>query len=134
MSYYSYLGHGDSMFFLANLFRVGKSTTYTIIHEVCPLIWEVLSPTYLAWKSAEELSIVAQGFQTMWNFPNCLAALDGKELRIRSPPRSGSMFYNYKKLLSFKVLAICDAFYRFMWVNIGDFGKKMLNTIKIINL
>ncbi|XP_051157964.1 putative nuclease HARBI1 [Leptopilina boulardi] len=119
----SYLAHGDSLFSSANLFRVGVSTTYKIVVEVCPLIWELLSPIYLSWKSAAELEVVAHGYRARWNLPNCLGALDGKEIRIRAPPHSGSMFYCYKKFFSFKVLSICDAFYRFTWISVGDYGS-----------
>ncbi|XP_051169954.1 uncharacterized protein LOC127287187 [Leptopilina boulardi] len=119
----SYMAHGDSLFSTANLFHVGKSTTYKIVGEVCPIIWELLSPIYLAWKSAEELKVVAEGYQRRWNFPHCLGSLDGKEIRIKAPPHSGSMFYCYKKFFSFKLLAMCDAFYRFTWVNVGDYGS-----------
>lgn len=123
---YSFLAHGDSIFTTSKFFRVGRSTTYEIIGEVCSLIWEVLSPIYLAWKSADELKVIAHGFRARWNLPNCLGALDGKEIMIKTPPHSGSMFYNYKSYFSFKVLAISDAFLRFTWASIGDYGKQSL--------
>lgn len=96
---YSYLGREDRLFSIANIFRVGKSTTYQIIHEVCPLIWKILSPIYLSWKSAEELNIVAQGYRGRWNFPNFLGAVDGKEIRNKSPPHSGSIVLLHPELM-----------------------------------
>ncbi|XP_043479980.1 putative nuclease HARBI1 [Leptopilina heterotoma] len=121
--YLNYLGHGDSNFSTANFFRVGRSTVYGIIHEVSRVIWDVLSPIYLNWKSEEEWKIVAEGFRVKWDFPNCVGALDGKEIRIKAPPHSGSLYFNYKRFYSFKLMAICDAFLRFTWIDIGDYGS-----------
>ena len=106
-----------------NFFRVGKSTIHKIIAEVCPLIWEILSPRYLRRKTPQEWKIDAEGFRVKWNFPNCCGAIDGKEIRIKAPPYSGSLYYNYKKFFSFKLLAICDAYKRFSWIDIGGYGK-----------
>jgi hypothetical protein len=33
-----------------------------------------------------------QDFYTLWNFPNCCGAMDGKHIVIRSPGESGSEF------------------------------------------
>lgn len=44
--YYSYLAHGDSVLTVVNLFRIGLSTSYKIIAEVCPVLWEILSKKY----------------------------------------------------------------------------------------
>lgn len=74
-------------------------------------------------KNSFDWQIVARGFFQKWNFPNCLGAIDGKEIRIKKPPRSGSMFFNYKKFFSFKLLAACDANYRFTWIDVGDYGN-----------
>lgn len=104
-------------------FRIGVSTSYKIILEVCVAIWDCLSPIYLTTKDAFEWQIVARGFERKWNFPNCLRAIDGKEVRIKKSAHSGSLFYNYKKFYSFKLLATCDAFFRFTWIDVGDYGK-----------
>lgn len=90
---------------------------------MCNIIWECLSPIYIGRKNAFDWKIVARGFKERWDFPNCLGAIDGKEIRIKKPPHSGTMFFNYKKFYSFKLLAACDAFYRFTWIDVGDYGK-----------
>lgn len=121
--YFSYVANGDNHQTSSMFFRIGLSTSYQIIDELCPIIWECLSPIYLPRKDAFEWEIVARGFQDKWDFPNCLGALDGKEIRIKKPLHSGSIFFNYKKFLSLKLLAICDAYYRFTWIDVGDYGN-----------
>lgn len=95
-----------------------------MIDEVCSVIWEELSPWYLRNRTSREWRIIAAGFRTKWDFPNCILALDGKEIAISAPPDTGSLFFNYKKFFSFKLLAICDAHCRFTWIEAGDCGKK----------
>ncbi len=62
-------------------------------------------------------------FENQWQFPNCIGALDGKHICITAPPKSGSLFYNYKGSFSINLLALVDANYKFTAIQVGDFGK-----------
>ena len=61
-------------------------------------------------------------FRKMWNFPNCVGAVDGKHCALHCPPKSGSRYFNWKHSFSFVLLAVVDATYRFLWVDIGRSG------------
>ena len=81
------------------------------LHEVmvCPVIPE-------AWKR------VSEGFRTRWNFPQCIGAIDGKHVAIRCPRNAGSVYFNYKEFQSIVLLALVDAAYNFLYVDIGASG------------
>ena len=117
---------GDSNITVACSYRVGISTVGKIIKETCIALWKVLlSNNYIkAPSSTEEWLSIAHGFESLWNFHNCIGAIDGKHIVIQAPPRAGSSYFNYKKTHSIVLMAICDYSYRFILVDIGDSGRE----------
>ena len=132
--YISYLGHGDSIKTLVWFYHIGSSTAKQMIPEVCEVLCEVLIPLCLRFPTVEELRIIADGFTNQLDFPNCIGAVDGRHCRIKKPPNSGSLFYNYKKFFSIVLMACCDANKRFIWANIGDFGEFIILIVDLYPL
>nr|XP_042912311.1 protein ANTAGONIST OF LIKE HETEROCHROMATIN PROTEIN 1-like [Parasteatoda tepidariorum] len=65
----------------------------------------------------------------MWNFPNCCGAIDSKHIRMVCPKNSGSAYYCYKDYFSTVLLALVDANYCFITVDVGSYGKGGDSTI-----
>ena len=119
-----YLATGNSQVSLSFNFRMGRSTVCTIVRETCKALWETLQPLYVRVPSShQEWKGVSDQFELMWNFPNCIGAIDGKRIVIQAPANSGSTFFNYKGTHSIVLMAVCDAHYRFTLVDIGDSGR-----------
>ncbi|CAG4981930.1 unnamed protein product [Colias eurytheme] len=66
---------------------------------------------------------VSQRFHTLWNLTNCVGSLDGKHIRIRAAPNSGSSYINYKSFFSIILLAVVDADGLFLTTDVGEYGR-----------
>lgn len=67
---------------------------------------------------------IANDFFVKWNFPNCIGAIDGKHVKVKSPHHSGSLYYNYKQYFSILLQAVVDANCKFIAVDIGTEGRQ----------
>jgi len=73
--------------------------------------------------SALEWEAVSERFNALWQFPNCLGAIDGKHVEFRAPRSAGSLYRNYKGGNSIVLFALADATYRFLHVDVGRNGR-----------
>ena len=121
--FFSFLATGDSYLTLAGRFRLGISTVAEIVKETCDQIWEELQPTYMKPPTVQDWRRIQLRFNSLWQFPNCLGAIDGKHVNLRAPPKSSTLFHNYKGFFSIVLMALVDADYKFIYIDVGDYGS-----------
>lgn len=114
---------GDSYKSIGYNFRVGAATVAYVVKETCEYIWTELVDEYMPVPTETTWKNIAKEFEIQWNFPNCLGAIDGKHVQMQSPINSGSRYFNYKGFHSVVLMAVCDANYRFVSIEVGDYGR-----------
>ena len=119
-----YLATGNTYKSLQYGFRVSNNAISLFVPETCEAIIDEYSDGHMKCpKTAEEWKEVAGKFSSLWNFNNCLGAIDGKHIAIRKPKKSGTNFYNYKGFFSIVLMAFAAADYKFLFVDIGANGS-----------
>ena len=100
-----YLASTDSQMSSSFSYRIGRSTLSSILKETSYAIYEALAPDYLhPLSSVEDWMKVAKDFETIWNMPHVLGALDGKHIRTQCPPNTGTLFHNYKGFMMLNII------------------------------
>ena len=102
---------------------MGYSTIHYIVRETCGAIWDGLVKEEMSPPSADRWKEIEREFANRWNFPNCVGAVDGKHIVITAPFKSGSLYHNYKGTFSINLMALVDANYKFIFVDIGQYGS-----------
>lgn len=102
---------------------MGISSVRRAVLEVCDAIIKNLLQECIPTPGREQWEKNIEKFWNKWNFPNCVGAIDGKHVIILAPPNSGSLYFNYKKTFSIVLLALVDANYNSIAVNVGALGK-----------
>ncbi|XP_075199561.1 uncharacterized protein LOC142302391 [Anomaloglossus baeobatrachus] len=104
-------------------FLLGTSTICGIVRLTCDALWLHLKNQVMPQPTCEKWLQIAHGFYEVTKFPHCIGALDGKHIRVRKPPNSGSRYFNFHKFFSVVILALVDTNYKFIYVDIGAYGS-----------
>ncbi|GFG31593.1 hypothetical protein Cfor_06950 [Coptotermes formosanus] len=103
-------------------YRLGHSTVQSTVLETCDDIVKELKSGVMCISSNEDWEGISFDFWNIWNYPNCLAVLDGKHVTTITAPNSGSLYFNYNQI-SIVLLALVNVKYNFTAVDIGSYGK-----------
>ena len=118
-----HLASGDRYPTLQYDFRVARTTIGQIIPDVCQAIVQEFKDEVISCPtSPEEWRPITEAFAQRWNVPHACGALDGKHVRIRCPPKTSSLYHNYKGFFSVILMALVDAQYKFLWIDVGGNG------------
>ena len=121
-----YLCTGGSQITIGTSYRISPTTMGRTISETCQAIWYVLNKKGFikAPTSKKEWLDTVTEFESKWNFPHYLGAIDGKYIIMQAAQRSGSTFFSCKKSFSIVVIAVCNANYEFSLVDVGEAGRQ----------
>ncbi|PNF27438.1 hypothetical protein B7P43_G16885 [Cryptotermes secundus] len=120
---YRYLGTGGTFTSIAAYFARGESTVGHIVAETSKAIWETLKETDMHVPTRDQWGATAERFESLWNLPNCIGAIDGKHVRIKKFANTGSTNFNYKSYHSIVLMACCDADGIFTMIETGYAGR-----------
>ncbi|XP_066593215.1 uncharacterized protein [Prorops nasuta] len=119
-----YLATGSTFQDLSYSTRIAPNTLSQLIPETLKAIIMVLEQKVIPFPvKADDWTVIAEKFNILWQFPHCVGALDGKHIAFRPPRSEGSKYRNYKGSDSIILMALVDAEYKFLYVDVGKNGR-----------
>lgn len=116
-----YLATGNTFQDLAYSTRIASNTLSQIVHETVEAIIRVLEEKVMVFPSTvEEWKFIADKYQTNWQFPHCIGALDGKHI-VFQPPRKWDQFIviTRERTALFFLLLLMPNINLFLWTLAG---------------
>ncbi|CAN7946704.1 unnamed protein product, partial [Ixodes hexagonus] len=114
-----YLAQGSSQRAIAKNYCHSTTFASKNVQETSQALRDVLTPLYMRAPTEETWTGIADDFNAIWNFPNCIGAIHGKHIAVET---RGSATFNFKKTHSIILLAVVDAHRKFVMVDIGEYG------------
>ncbi|KAM4049198.1 uncharacterized protein ACNLHF_007157 [Anomaloglossus baeobatrachus] len=118
-----FLATGRSLTDIQYSSAISRSLLSSLIPETCVAIINSLRDYMPYPGNSQDWAKIGDDFNHIWQFPNCGGAIDGKHIRITQPHNSGSFFYNYKGYYSLILMALVNAHYEFITVDVGINGR-----------
>ena len=100
-------------------YRVCEVSVSRFMPEVCQVIIESFMEGYMSLSDFKEKWLsAAKEFEEKWQFPSCVGAIDGKHVPLINPFNTALTYFNYKSFFSIVLLALVDADYKLLYVNV----------------
>lgn len=91
-----YLATGNSFQDLSYSVRIAPNTLSQLKPATLKAIEVLGSRIFNCPSNPVEWQVLAEKFNTLWQFPHCIGSLDGKHINFRPPRKAGSVYRNYK--------------------------------------
>ena len=99
-------------------------TIFKFVRQVCKAILKEFQQEYSTCPTdPEDWKKIEERFSINGMSPHAVGALDGKDIAIKKPKKSGSEYFIYKGYFSLVLLTLVDTDYMFLWVNMGASGS-----------
>jgi len=118
-----YFSTGQQFRSLAFSFRMDHYTVGKIVDQVSN-VCSKLPSKHVTVPDHDGFLDMAVNFRERWNFLNVICCIDGKHIRIKCPPKVGSLFYNYKQFFPLLLQGVADSESRLIFIDIGAYGKQ----------
>ena len=103
----------------ANTFGIARCTTGTVVHEICDILAKKISPILIKFPvEKDEVLKATNVFVERFGFPQVIGCVDGTHIPIKQPSENAHDYYSYKMCYSLNCQAMCDAFGKFINVEI----------------
>ena len=103
----------------ANSFGVARNTVGGIIREICSILTHKIGKELIKFPiNKEEVLKASSEFQARFGFPQVIGCINGTHIPIKRPEENATDYYSYKMFYSINCQAICDAYGRFVNVEV----------------
>lgn len=108
---------------MSSIYRISKSSFCKIVKQVSYAITIELENEFITLNQSNWIE-VSNEFNYKWHLQNCLGCFDGKHVAIKKPAKAGSDYYNFMRFHSIVLMAVADANYRFVSIDVGAKGAE----------
>ena len=119
----SRLATGNSMQSIADLYKIGLSTSQVAVSEFTAAMKSILLKKFIRWPSATVMDKFAQEFQNLHNIPYVVGAVDGSHIPIIAPRLHAADYYNRKGFHSILLQGVVSSKCLFWDYDIGWAGS-----------
>ena len=119
----SRLATGNSMQCIADLYRIGLSSSQLAVSQFCGAIKKNLLRKFINWPSPSTMDRYAQEFQDLQQIPYVVGAVDGSHIPIVAPRLHAPDYYNRKGFHSILLQGVVSAKCLFWDFDIGWAGS-----------
>ena len=119
----SRLATRNSMHVIADLYRIGLSSSQLVVSQFCGAIKKNLLRKFINWPSLSTMHRYAQEFQDLQQIPYVVGAVDGSHISIVAPRLHAPDYYNHKGFHSIFLQGVVSAKCLFWDFDIGWAGS-----------